>query len=48
MLAAAVLIEQCNALYAEGVRNFHFYTLNKSELTHAVCQSLGIRGGKAN
>jgi len=48
MLAAAVLIQQCNALYAEGVRNFHFYTLNKSELTRAVCHSLGIRGDKGN
>lgn len=42
MLAAAVLIDQCNTLYAEGVRDFHFYTLNKSELTRAVCHALGI------
>jgi methylenetetrahydrofolate reductase (NADPH) len=43
MLAAAVAIEQCENLYANGVRNFHFYTLNKSDLTRAVCHSLGVR-----
>lgn len=43
MLAAAVAIEQCENLYAAGVRNFHFYTLNKSDLTRAVCHSLGVR-----
>ncbi len=43
MLAAAVIIEQCEQLYAAGVRQFHFYTLNKSDLTSAVCHSLGVR-----
>ena len=43
MLAAAVTIEQCEKLYEAGVRNFHFYTLNKSDLTRAVCHSLGLR-----
>ena len=43
MLAASVLIDQCNTLYDAGVRNFHFYTLNKSELTRAVCKTLGIQ-----
>ncbi len=43
MLAATVLITQCEKLYNAGVRNFHFYTLNKPELTRAVCHSLGIR-----
>ena len=43
MLAAAITIEQCENLYAAGVRKFHFYTLNKSDLTRAVCHSLGVR-----
>ncbi|PCJ42945.1 MAG: methylenetetrahydrofolate reductase [NAD(P)H] [SAR86 cluster bacterium] len=43
MLAAAVVIEQCDKLYAAGVRDFHFYTLNKSDLARAVCHSLGVR-----
>ncbi len=43
MLAAAVTIEQCEKLYEAGVRNFHFYTLNKFDLTRAVCHSLGLR-----
>ncbi len=43
MLAAAITIEQCENLYSAGVRNFHFYTLNKSDLTRAVCHSLGVR-----
>ena len=47
MLAAAVCIEQCEQLYQAGVRNFHFYTLNKSDLTRAVCHSLGIRAAGA-
>ncbi len=42
MIAAAVVIEQCEQLYEAGVRNFHFYTLNKSDLTRAVCRSLGV------
>ena len=42
MLAAAVCIEQCEKLYDAGERNFHFYTLNKSDLTRAVCHSLGV------
>ncbi len=47
MLAAAITIEQCENLYANGVRNFHFYTLNKSDLTRAVCHSLGVRAKDA-
>lgn len=48
MLASAVVIEQCDKLYTAGVRNFHFYTLNKSDLTRAVCHSLGVRDEGGN
>jgi small subunit ribosomal protein S16 len=32
-----------NILSREGVNDFHFYTLNRSELTYAICHTLGIR-----
>ena len=43
MIAASVAIEQVDALQQEGVNEFHFYTLNRSELTVAICHALGIR-----
>ena len=41
-VAATIAAEQCRALQAEGVGSFHFYTLNRAELTRAVCRMLGI------
>ncbi len=43
MLAASAAIEQVNALRRHGVEQFHFYTLNRSELTYAICHALGLR-----
>ena len=43
MIAASVAIEQVTRLQAEGVREFHFYTLNRAELTFAICHALGLR-----
>jgi methylenetetrahydrofolate reductase (NADPH) len=43
MIAASVAIEQVQALSAHGVREFHFYTLNRAELTYAICHALGLR-----
>jgi len=43
LIAASVAIEQVHALQREGVREFHFYTLNRSELTYAICHALGVR-----
>ncbi len=43
MIAASVAIEQVDALQREGVSEFHFYTLNRAELTVAICHALGIR-----
>jgi len=43
LIAAAVAIEQCNALREAGVDKFHFYTLNRPELTRAICHALGLR-----
>jgi len=47
LIAASVAIEQVRRLQAEGVDEFHFYTLNRSELTVAICHALGIRSKQA-
>ena len=43
MIAAHVAIDQVQRLRREGVEEFHFYTLNRAELTYAICHALGIR-----
>ena len=43
MIAASVAIEQIDELCRHGVREFHFYTLNRAELTYAICHALGLR-----
>lgn len=43
LVAATVAAELCRKLYAEGVRQFHFYTLNRAELGYAICHLLGLR-----
>ncbi len=43
MIAANVAIEQVQRLRQHGVEEFHFYTLNRAELTYAICHALGIR-----
>src|SRR5262249_52683341 len=43
MIAAHVAIEQVQRLRSEGVDEFHFYTLNRAELTYAICHALGVR-----
>lgn len=43
LVAATVAIETARALTAEGVREFHFYTLNRADLTYAICHVLGVR-----
>ncbi len=47
MIAASVAIEQVQKLKAEGINEFHFYTLNRSELTFAICHALGVRHDQA-
>lgn len=42
-IAAMVAAEQCRMLMLAGVEHFHFYTLNRAELTHAICHILGVR-----
>jgi methylenetetrahydrofolate reductase (NADPH) len=43
LVAATIAGELCGQLYAGGVRNFHFYTLNRAELAYAICHLLGVR-----
>ena len=47
LIAASVAIEHVALLRAEGVREFHFYTLNRSELAFAICHAIGVRPHKA-
>jgi len=47
MIAAAFAIEQVEALSREGVDEFHFYTLNRADLTYAICHALGVRPAQA-
>jgi methylenetetrahydrofolate reductase (NADPH) len=43
LVAATIGAELCRQLYAGGVRNFHFYTLNRAEMAYAICHLLGVR-----
>jgi methylenetetrahydrofolate reductase (NADPH) len=43
MIAASVAIEQVDELRRHGVTEFHFYTLNRAELSFAICHALGVR-----
>ena len=44
MIAATVAAEQCRLLRKEGIDDIHFYTLNRADLTYAICRLLGVRG----
>lgn len=43
LVAAAVATEQVMDLVDEGVKAFHFYTLNRADLVYAICHLLGLR-----
>jgi methylenetetrahydrofolate reductase (NADPH) len=47
LVAATLAAELCRKLYAGGVRQFHFYTLNRAELSYAICHLLGVRPKEA-
>ncbi len=47
LVAAMVAVEQCLRLQRQGVTEFHFYTLNRAELTLAICHRLGLKAGGA-
>ena len=43
LVAASIAMDMVKILSKEGVKDFHFYTLNRSELTYAICHTLGVR-----
>jgi len=43
LISAAFAIGQVEQLVREGVHEFHFYTLNRADLTYAICHALGVR-----
>ena len=43
LVAAVAAADLCRRLYEGGVRDFHFYTLNRAEQVYAICQLLGLR-----
>jgi len=43
LIAASVAIDLVGRLRRHGVNDFHFYTLNRAELTYAICIALGLR-----
>jgi methylenetetrahydrofolate reductase (NADPH) len=47
MISANVAIDLVEKLQQEGVSEFHFYTLNRAELTYAICFALGLRPAEA-
>lgn len=47
LVAATVAAEQCRMLHANGVKAFHFYTMNKADLCYAICHIMGVRAQSA-
>ena len=43
LVGASIAMDMVKVLSKEGVKDFHFYTLNRSELTYAICHLLGVR-----
>lgn len=42
LVSAVAGAELCRQLQAEGIDEFHFYTLNRAELTTAICRMLKV------
>lgn len=43
LIGASIALDQVRVLRHEGIKDFHFYTLNRSELSFAICHTLGCR-----
>ncbi len=48
MIAAIIVAEQVRLLQANGVDEFHFYTLNRADLTYAISHLLGVKPRSAD
>lgn len=46
LIGINIALEQIKVLASEGIEHFHFYTLNRAELTYAICHYLGARVNK--
>lgn len=42
LVGAAVAYEQVMDLVDRGINDFHFYTMNRADLTYAICHMLGM------
>jgi methylenetetrahydrofolate reductase (NADPH) len=47
LVATSIAAEQCRRLHANGVHEFHFYTLNRADLIVAICHLLGVRAPRS-
>ena len=47
LVSATHAHDLCRVLLDQGVTEFHFYTLNRADLTTAICHLLGVRGDKS-
>ncbi|MGL5101972.1 MAG: methylenetetrahydrofolate reductase [Plesiomonas sp.] len=43
LVGASIAMDMVKVLSREGVKDFHFYTLNRAELSYAICHTLGVR-----
>ena len=43
LVATTIVYDQCMKLISSGIKDFHFYTLNRADLSFAICHILGIR-----
>ncbi|WP_434997396.1 methylenetetrahydrofolate reductase [Vibrio scophthalmi] len=43
LVGASQALDMVRILSREGVKDFHFYTLNRAEMTYALCHTLGVR-----
>jgi methylenetetrahydrofolate reductase (NADPH) len=48
LISAMVATEQCRALMAEGIDQFHFYTLNRADLILGICRRMGLKPAAAS
>ncbi len=45
LVGANIAMDMVKILSREGVKDFHFYTLNRAEMSFAICHTLGVRPG---
>ena len=45
LVGAKIAMDMVKILSREGVKDFHFYTLNRAEMSYAICHTLGVRPG---